>query len=145
MYEMLTGLPPFYTRDREQLFDRIRRGELSYPSYVTPQAKSLLIAMLNRDPNQRLGGGPGDADEIKTHCFFAGIDFLAVSQRRVTPPFKPLVSQSSDVKYFDKEFVDLPAVNSEAGEADQSLGAKGHFDGFTYQAEGTLPAAPARG
>merc|ERR1711937_1071322 len=36
MYEMLTGLPPFYTRDRAKLFERIRRGELAYPSYITP-------------------------------------------------------------------------------------------------------------
>merc|ERR1711904_287604 len=62
MYEMLTGLPPFYTRDREQLFERIRRGELSYPSYVSDVAKSLLQRMLDRDPPKRLGGGPGDAD-----------------------------------------------------------------------------------
>merc|ERR1719453_1499948 len=50
MYEMLTGLPPFYTRDREQLFERIRAGNLNYPSYVTPTAKELLVKMLDRDP-----------------------------------------------------------------------------------------------
>jgi len=26
MFEMLTGLPPFYTSDREELFDRIKFG-----------------------------------------------------------------------------------------------------------------------
>merc|ERR1719160_2150087 len=62
-YEMLTGLPPFYTRDREKLFERIRRGELVYPSYIGSAAKSLLQSLLNRDPNMRLGGGPGDAEE----------------------------------------------------------------------------------
>merc|ERR1711865_611409 len=58
IYEMLTGLPPYYTRDREKLFERIRRGDLSYPSYVTPVAKSLLQSLLYADPNRRLGGGP---------------------------------------------------------------------------------------
>merc|ERR1719355_539271 len=48
MYEMLTGLPPFYTRDREKLFERIRRGELSYPPYITPVGKSLLQSLLQR-------------------------------------------------------------------------------------------------
>ncbi|CAK9061976.1 Protein kinase 2 (PK2) [Durusdinium trenchii] len=42
MYEMLTGLPPFYTRDREKLFERIRRGELTYPSYITAIAGSIV-------------------------------------------------------------------------------------------------------
>lgn len=30
----------------------------------------------------------------------------------MTPPFKPNVSEGGDVKYFDKEFVDLPVANS---------------------------------
>merc|ERR1711904_253410 len=62
MYEMLTGLPPFYTRDREKLFQRIRQGDLQYPQYIGPSVKSLLQRMLDRDPPKRLGGGPGDAD-----------------------------------------------------------------------------------
>merc|ERR1712093_665410 len=65
MYEMLTGLPPFYTRDREKLFERIRRGELQYPTYVTPVAKTILQSLLQRDPDRRLGGGPGDAEDVK--------------------------------------------------------------------------------
>ena len=32
VYEMLTGLPPYYIRDRDKLFERIRKGDLSYPS-----------------------------------------------------------------------------------------------------------------
>ncbi|CAE7937930.1 rsks-1, partial [Symbiodinium necroappetens] len=46
MYEMLTGLPPFYTRDRDKLFERIRRGDLTYPSYITSIAKNLLQQLL---------------------------------------------------------------------------------------------------
>merc|ERR1712013_661644 len=64
MYEMLTGLPPFYTRDREKLFERIRRGELSYPSYISAVSKSLLQSLLQGDPGKRLGGGPGDGEEV---------------------------------------------------------------------------------
>eukprot|EP00746_Dinoflagellata_sp_MGD_P007763 gnl/MRDRNA2_/MRDRNA2_115436_c0_seq1.p1 gnl/MRDRNA2_/MRDRNA2_115436_c0~~gnl/MRDRNA2_/MRDRNA2_115436_c0_seq1.p1 ORF type:complete len:336 (-),score=63.00 gnl/MRDRNA2_/MRDRNA2_115436_c0_seq1:24-1031(-) len=131
MYEMLTGLPPFYTRDREKLFERIRRGELTYPSYVTPVAKTVLQSLLQRDPDRRLGGGPSDAAEVQNTPFFTGIDWMAIEQKRVTPPFKPSVQGGSDVKYFDKEFVDLPVVNSEVG--DSNLRDVNHFDGFTYQ------------
>jgi len=131
MYEMLTGLPPFYTRDREKLFERIRRGELHYPSYVGMAVKSMLQGLLQRDPNKRLGSGKNDAEEVKAHPFLAGIDWTAVYQRRVTPPFQPNVSAQTDVKYFDKEFVDLPAVNSEVNE--RNLADVNHFEGFTYQ------------
>merc|ERR1719217_1163827 len=93
MYEMLTGLPPFYTRDREKLFERIRRGELAYPSYITPVTKSLLQSLLESDPSKRIGGGTGDGEEVKAHPFFSGIDWLAILQRRVSPPFRPVVNQ----------------------------------------------------
>merc|ERR1719487_2100448 len=140
MYEMLTGLPPFYTRDREKLFERIRRGELAYPSYITPVTKSLLQHLLQGDPTKRLGGGVGDGDEVKAHPFFSGIEWVAIQQRRVTPPFKPQVSANGDVKYFEKEFVDLPVVNSEVNE-ERLPSVLNHFEGFTYQPRSDLPEA----
>lgn len=42
LYEMLTGLPPFYSRDREKLFEKIRKDQLSYPKYLSENAKLLL-------------------------------------------------------------------------------------------------------
>lgn len=137
MYEMLTGLPPFYTRDREKLFERIRRGELAYPSYITPVTKSLLQHLLEGDSTKRLGAGVGDGDEVKAHPFFSGIEWVAIQQRRVTPPFKPQVSQTGDVKYFEKEFVDLPVVNSEVNE-ERLANDMNHFEGFTYQPRSDL-------
>jgi len=131
-YEMLTGLPPFYTRDREKLFDRIRRGELTYPSYVTPVAKSLLVAMLNRDQNVRLGGGAGDGAEVQAHPFFHGIDFNQLLLKRIQPPFKPATGPG-DCKYVDKEFLDMPVANSEVG--GNNLHDVAHFQGFTYTAK----------
>lgn len=64
LYEMLTGLPPFYVRDREKLFEKIRSAELTYPKYLTRHAVSLLRGLLTRDPAQRLGSGPSDAEEV---------------------------------------------------------------------------------
>lgn len=72
MYEMLTGLPPFYCRDREKLFEKIRKAELTFPKYVSENAKSVLTQLLCRDPDTRLGSGMGDAEEVKQHPFFAG-------------------------------------------------------------------------
>lgn len=131
LYEMLTGLPPYYTRDREKLFDRIRRGELQYPSYVTANAKDLLQNMLLRDPNKRLGGGSGDAEEVKGHPFWTGVDWQAFYEKKIPTPFTPAVSKPGEAKYVDKEFLDMQVANSEvAGGIDDK-----HFDGFTYQGD----------
>jgi len=88
--------------------------------------------LLQGDPSKRLGGGFGDGEEVKSHPFYSGIDWIAIQQRRVSPPFRPNVSQGGDVKYFDKEFVDLPVVNSEVDDAGHLRDAN-HFEGFTYQ------------
>lgn len=132
-YEMLTGLPPYYTRDREKLFDSIRRGELSYPAFITETAKDLLRRLLLSDPHKRLGGGAGDGDEIKVHPFFSSIDWAAIQLKRIRAPFVPNVKKADDTSYIDKTFVDMPVVNSELDSSHHSF--EMHFQGFTYQEE----------
>lgn len=129
IYEMLTGLPPFYTRDREKLFDRIRRAELTYPSHMGASAKSLCQGLLLRDPSRRLGRE--SEEEVKAHEFWCKLDWDAVFQRRIAPPFKPDVSSRSDVKYFEKEFVELPAINSEFNSSMPKTDPL-RLEGFTY-------------
>ena len=65
LYEMLSGLPPFYTTDRNELFERIKFGALKMPKNVSPAAKDLLEKLFVKDPNKRLGGGPDDAVSVK--------------------------------------------------------------------------------
>lgn len=39
VYEMLTGLPPYYSKERKKLFERIRFAELPFPSTVSQLSK----------------------------------------------------------------------------------------------------------
>lgn len=125
MYEMLTGLPPFYSRDRHQLFDRIKRAALEFPDYVSPAAVDLLRGLLCRDPARRLGCGPGDAAEVKAHVFFAAVDWQAMLDGRVPPPWVPPVVSFADTQFFDAEFTGMPLVSpsSAAGTGGSVLGA----------------------
>jgi len=130
-YEMLTGLPPFYTKDRQKLFERIRRSELEYPDTVSRLAKTFLQALLQRDPDRRLGGHSG-GEEVKNHAFFQSLDWVALEERRVKPPFTPSLGGGADVRYFEKDFVGQPVVNSEVGEGGRDVK---HFEGFTFEAK----------
>jgi len=42
IFEMLTGLPPFYSKDRDKLFKNIKAGAIKYPNYLSKDALSLL-------------------------------------------------------------------------------------------------------
>mmetsp|Transcript_32028 Transcript_32028/g.47630 ORF Transcript_32028/g.47630 Transcript_32028/m.47630 type:complete len:704 (-) Transcript_32028:565-2676(-) len=108
LYEMLTGLPPFYCQDREKLFEKIRKANLDYPASLSPPSKNLLRGLLTRDPNQRLGSGPRDAEDIKEHPFFGDIDWEKLAKGEIPPPWKPKISSSQDTSLFDKEFTNMP-------------------------------------
>jgi serine/threonine protein kinase len=138
LYEMLTGLPPFYCRDRNQLFERIRGGTLEYPSHLSPDAVSLLQGLLNRDPQKRLGCGPSDALEIKSHPFFVTINWADLLACKLAPPWVPNVSSSLDTSLFDSEFTNMPLVSpSSLATATRDTPLSSHvqrtaFQGFTY-------------
>jgi len=142
MYEMLTGFPPFYSHDQETLFQRIRQGELSYPSYISMVAKNLIQSLLHHDPDKRLGGGPGDGAQVKSHPFFTGVAWDDVMRRRLTPPFRPSILRAGDVRYVDKQFLDLPVMSSEDKVPDDSTGGDfAIFEGFTFPSEAEVKSA----
>jgi serine/threonine protein kinase len=88
IYEMLVGVPPYFNTEKKKLFENIQSGPLKIPNNMSQPAKSLILLLLNRNPSKRLGQGAGDADDIKKHAFFGGIDWNIISNRggRVLPP-----------------------------------------------------------
>lgn len=46
LYEMLVGLPPYFSPNREQLFQNIQRGKLKIPASLSPESKSLLKGVI---------------------------------------------------------------------------------------------------
>lgn len=101
LYEMLSGLPPFYTQTREELFEKIKFDPPKLPSKLSTSAKDLINALLNKDPEQRLGSGPLGAKEIKSHPWFSGVDWAAYLKMEVKPPFVPKIKGELDVSNFD--------------------------------------------
>jgi len=56
------------------------------PASISNEANAILISLLNRNPLKRLGAGPNDAEDIKRHPFFAGIDWGKVERREYDLP-----------------------------------------------------------
>ncbi|CAM9564169.1 unnamed protein product [Laminaria digitata] len=135
LYEMVTGLPPFYCRDREKLFEKIRRGNLSYPRYLSAHAQEILQGLLTRDPSKRLGSSLDDAQEVQRHPFFAPLNWDRIMRREVAPPWEPTVVGSLDTSQFDREFTSMPIFSPD--QRDHKLGQSSTsnddtFEGFTF-------------
>eukprot|EP01127_Copromyxa_protea_P015498 TRINITY_DN4467_c0_g2_i1.p1 TRINITY_DN4467_c0_g2~~TRINITY_DN4467_c0_g2_i1.p1 ORF type:complete len:421 (+),score=79.80 TRINITY_DN4467_c0_g2_i1:66-1328(+) len=90
LYEMLTGLPPFYTEDVQQMYTKILSAQLNIPATMSPEAASLMQGLLERDPEKRL-----QAEQIRTHPFFASIDWDKLVRKEITPPFVPATKVGS--------------------------------------------------
>ncbi len=70
MYDMLTGAPPFTAENRKKTIEKILKGKLNLPPYLTPDARDLIRKFLKRQVSQRLGAGVTDATPIKQHPYF---------------------------------------------------------------------------
>ncbi|KAL4151517.1 hypothetical protein PRNP1_008459 [Phytophthora ramorum] len=107
LYEMLTGRPPWYTQDRQELFNRLRGAELEFPQGLSPEAMNLIEGLLTRDPAKRLGAI--DVREITYHPFFADIDWNLLYNRQMEPLYRPCqYTDPIDAANFEEEFTKLP-------------------------------------
>jgi serum/glucocorticoid-regulated kinase 3 len=139
-YEMLTGLPPWYTTNREKLFQAIRTAPLKFPMSVNRTAALFIQALLNRNPLHRLGANGGE--EVRNHMFFAGLNWEDLYARRIAPPFNPTRNQTTatDTSNFEREFTNMQ-LSMDAGGAgpreDKRLDSD-TFLNFTYEEESQL-------
>ncbi|KAL0211331.1 hypothetical protein P9112_009629 [Eukaryota sp. TZLM1-RC] len=131
LYEMLTGLPPFYSQNQSLMYKRILHSELTFPHFLSSSAKSLLTGLLQRDVAKRLGTGENGASNIKNHRFFEGVDWDGLLKKEVKMPFIPVIKGADDVSNFDTCFTqELPTETP----VDLEGLPSGHdqFSGFTY-------------
>jgi len=136
LYEMLTGLPPFYAQNVNVMYQKILTGELRFPNFISDDAKSLLEQLLSRDPAQRLGSKGGD--EVKAHQWFADIQWDKLLRKEIEPPFKPKVKSMDDTSQIDKQFTSEAPQDSLANQSILSESVQQTFTGFSYVAEAMI-------
>lgn len=70
LYELLVGMPPFYTHSLNKLYQDIQNAKLEIPAVLSPSAQDLLSQMLQRRPSNRI-----TIQQIKQHAFFRELDW----------------------------------------------------------------------
>ena len=89
---------------------------------------------VRKSPERRLGASQRDAWDVRRHAFFRSLDWDALLQRRIPPPFKPTVKSSYDVSNFDPEFTRDRPVLTPSRENYDSKPPDQIFKGFEYVA-----------
>lgn len=136
-YEMLVGIPPFFTNNKEQIYQNIKKGDLKIPNFVSEKATKLLRALLKRDPSTRLGS-KDDVEEIKAHEYFKDVNWDRVYHRELKPP--KLQKSSNTVQLFnepklfidddDNEIINNDMCNYNSNENGGAQNAK--FEGWSF-------------
>ena len=113
LYEMLCGIPPFYSKNTKKMFELITKAELKFPKLIniSEEAKDLIQKLLIKDQEKRLGT-EGGFEAIKKHSFFKGFDFKALEEKKIEAPFKPTLRGSVDVSNFDSKYTSEEVVTS---------------------------------
>uniref|UniRef100_A0A914HX88 non-specific serine/threonine protein kinase n=1 Tax=Globodera rostochiensis TaxID=31243 RepID=A0A914HX88_GLORO len=137
-FDMLTGGPPFTAENRKRTIDKILKGRLTLPPYLSVEAKDLIKRLLKRHVDTRLGAGPGDAEEIKQHVFFKHhiSNWTSVYGREMEAPYKPNITSEEDASLFDTKFTKMTPVDSPTAELPPM--SVNPFEGFTYVAPSVL-------
>ncbi|OMJ17022.1 Serine/threonine-protein kinase gad8 [Smittium culicis] len=134
LYEMLTGLPPFYCENPNEMYRRVLEEKLTFPPGMGSRAKALIKGLLVRDPEYRLGSN--GATEIKSQQFFAEIDWDLLLGKKYDPPFKPLVNSAFDTSNFEDEFTTELPEDSYIPDSNLSETVQQQFSGFSYDGSG---------
>jgi hypothetical protein len=119
LYEMLTGITPFWANNHSDLFVRVLQDELLFPDdrAIDQDTKSLIRGLLQRNPALRMC-----EPRIKRHPYFSMIDWSHVYYKRYIPPYIPPIdpSNASDTQNFDDTFLDMEPVIDDPNDNEQT-------------------------
>lgn len=142
MFEMVSGRSPWEgigssnnpdQNTEDYLFQVILTKPIRYPRSISVKASNILQRFLNKDPTDRLGCSPNsNFADIQNQPFFSSIDWVALEQKRVPPPFRPEETDEFSLIHFDPTFTNeevcfTPDDPEIIRAIDQS-----EFDGFEY-------------
>jgi len=139
VYEMVAGVPPFYSEDKHLMYKKILNDGVVFPQDLSDTVCDFILGLLDKDPNERM-----TAAEIQEHSWFEGFDWESLFHKAMKPPWKPTVKNYSDFSQVDPELlqeapIDTPDVRSplDFSEEDEDLWRGFTFDGVEI-GEGVL-------
>ncbi|GAB6030160.1 G protein-coupled receptor kinase 1 [Chamberlinius hualienensis] len=111
LYKLLKGHSPFRqhkTKDKHEIDRMTLTMNVELPDSFSPELKSLLEGLLQRDVDKRLGCRGRGAEEVKEHMFFEGVDWQQVYMQKYPPPLIPPrgevnAADAFDIGSFDEE------------------------------------------
>jgi len=136
VYEMLAGIIPFWAESKPQMYKRVLEDEIEFSSSFDPVTRNLIKKLLERNPCKRLGSGPKGDEEIKLHPYFDDLNWNAVYQKKLKPPYVPKIRSPFDSSNFESTFTDMAPCLSPPSHV-LSTSAQNQFQGYSWAPNGS--------
>lgn len=97
---MLIGVTPFYNKERRLLLLKIRQSRVVFPDKrkyridYSDDFMDIVLKLLDKNRETRLGSSETDFHEILNHPFFNDIDKEALLRREIEPPLRQSTNQN---------------------------------------------------
>ena len=103
IYEMIYGIPPFYSLESNNLNEIINKNKLKFPNNVeiSENLKNLVEKLLEINFETRIGYF-SDFEKIKNHDFFKGFNFDDLLNKKIESPYKPCFDDNLTSKTFQE-------------------------------------------
>lgn len=93
LYEMIAARGPFRARgekvENKELKQRILSEPVTYPDKFSQASKDFCEALLEKDPEKRLGFRDGTCDGLRAHPLFKDLSWRQLEAGMLIPPFIP--------------------------------------------------------
>lgn len=100
IFEMICGYTPFFSNNKEKQYDKIISGIYKIPDGVNSACKALMKRLLVVEPTKRFGSLKAGVYDIKSAKWFSDIDWVALYQKKIKPPYIPEVQNLGDAENF---------------------------------------------
>jgi serine/threonine protein kinase len=125
IFEMLTGLPAFYSENQNAMCRMILNDDIIFPDEMSPIEIDLILKLLDKNPKTRLGGGENDAQDVKKHPYFKELDWERVCRKEYEAGWIP--DESGEMESTQE----IPVLVNEEGQPVEPA-TQEQFQGFTF-------------
>ena len=81
IYELVSGIPPFYADDPMEVYEKILSSNMTFPSHFTKNMCDICKKLLKLCQSKRLGNGKGGCTGVLKHKWFSGFDWDGLLQK----------------------------------------------------------------
>merc|ERR1712216_326947 len=101
-YELMCGQTPFRDSSEACIYERINKGikKVRFPPAMEPPTRRYVKAMCASDPAERLPRKKGGVDNIRSHEWYDGFDWIAMRAHKLTAPHCPKAQSRKDMESF---------------------------------------------